>query len=107
MWFILPPYHCDLNPVELVWAMVKNRVAKYNTTFKLADVQRLTEDSVRVITSANWQEVIRHTDEIVDKYWEVDHIQDEEQQLLVEFDEDESDESEEGSEEEYGEESDN
>ena len=87
--------------------MVKNRVAKYNTTFKLADVRRLTEDSVRVITSANWQEVIRHTDEVVDKYWEVDHIQDEEQQLLVEFDEDESDESEEGSEEEYEEESDN
>ena len=87
--------------------MVKNPVAKYNTTFKLADVGRLTEDSVRVITSANWQEVIRHTDEVVDQYWEVDHIQHEEQQLLVEFDEDESDESEEGSEEEYEEESDN
>ena len=56
--------------------------------------------SVRVISSANWQEVIRHTDVVVDKYWEVDQIQDEEQQLLVEFDEDGSDESEEGSEEE-------
>ena len=90
----------------MIWVRCRASV-KCNTTFKLADVRRLPEDSVRVITSANWQEVIRHTDEVVDKYWEVDHIQDEQQQLLVEFDEDGSDESEEGSEEEYEEESDN
>lgn len=24
----LPPYHCELNPIELVWAQVKGHVAK-------------------------------------------------------------------------------
>ena len=87
----LPPYHCDLNPIELVWARMKNRVARFNTTFKLADVRKLTEDSVRVITAADWQEVIKHTGEVVANYWEVDRVQDDDEQLLIEFDEDESD----------------
>lgn len=79
----LPPYHCDLNPIELIWARVKNRVAKYNTTFKLADVKRLTEDSLRVLNAHDWQEVIRHTQAVADRYWQVDALQDEEAAELV------------------------
>lgn len=30
----LPPYHCELNPIELAWAMVKGYVKQNNTTFK-------------------------------------------------------------------------
>ncbi|CAI6370691.1 unnamed protein product [Macrosiphum euphorbiae] len=33
----LPPYHCELNPIELAWAFVKKHVKMNNTTFKLAD----------------------------------------------------------------------
>nr|XP_049693359.1 uncharacterized protein LOC110382585 [Helicoverpa armigera] len=36
--FRLPPYHCELNPIELVWADVKGYVARNNTTFKMVDV---------------------------------------------------------------------
>jgi len=35
----LPPYHCELNPIELAWSVVKNNVKQNNTTFKLNDVQ--------------------------------------------------------------------
>lgn len=31
----LPPYHCNLNPVELVWAQAKHHVAANNTKFNL------------------------------------------------------------------------
>ncbi|XP_040071785.1 uncharacterized protein LOC120844203 [Ixodes scapularis] len=30
----LPPYHCELNPIELIWARVKREVASKNITFK-------------------------------------------------------------------------
>ena len=32
--------HCELNPIELIWAQVKGFVAKNNTTFRLKDVKR-------------------------------------------------------------------
>ncbi|KAJ8909981.1 hypothetical protein NQ315_013573, partial [Exocentrus adspersus] len=35
----LPPYHPEVNPIEKIWAMVKNRVAARNVTFKLNDVE--------------------------------------------------------------------
>ncbi|XP_050308995.1 uncharacterized protein LOC126745273 [Anthonomus grandis grandis] len=39
----LPPYHPELNPIEKIWALVKNGVAAHNVTFKLADVETLTK----------------------------------------------------------------
>lgn len=30
----LPPYHPELNPIEKIWATVKNWVGQHNTTFK-------------------------------------------------------------------------
>ncbi|KAJ8911544.1 hypothetical protein NQ315_012797 [Exocentrus adspersus] len=42
----LPPYHCELNPIELVWAQVKGDVARNNTSFKLSDVKILLENSL-------------------------------------------------------------
>lgn len=26
----LPPYHCDLNPIELIWAIAKHKIASHN-----------------------------------------------------------------------------
>jgi hypothetical protein len=33
--------HCELNPIELIWAQVKGFVAENNTTFRLKDVKEL------------------------------------------------------------------
>ena len=41
----LPVAHCELNPIELVWAAVKGHVAKYNKHFTMTEVQQqLTMD---------------------------------------------------------------
>ena len=45
----LPPYHSHLNPIELVWARVKEQVAAQNTTFKMSDVKNLTHDALSKI----------------------------------------------------------
>jgi transposase len=37
----LPPYHPDLNPIELVWASMKQHVAKNNVIFNFSDVIKL------------------------------------------------------------------
>ena len=35
----LPPYHAELNSIELIWAMLKGKVARSNLTLKKKDVK--------------------------------------------------------------------
>lgn len=44
----LPPYHCELKPIELIWADAKSFVAKHNTTFKLPDVKDLFNHALMI-----------------------------------------------------------
>ena len=37
----LPPYHCELNPIELAWAAEKNYVAGENKDMTLDSVEKL------------------------------------------------------------------
>ncbi|KAF0715122.1 THAP-type domain-containing protein [Aphis craccivora] len=56
----LPPYHCQYNPIELIWAHVKGEVAKNNTTFKFADVEKLLNDALDSVTVENWKKCTDH-----------------------------------------------
>lgn len=40
----LPPYHCELNPIEMIWAQLKSYVARNNKTFKMAEIKLLLEE---------------------------------------------------------------
>lgn len=40
------PYYYQYNPIELIWAQVKNEVASKNKTFKVADVEKLTHEKL-------------------------------------------------------------
>lgn len=51
----LPPYHPELNTIELIWAEVKNWVAANNVTFKFKDVERLTYEKFASITQEDWR----------------------------------------------------
>ena len=39
----LPPYHSDLNAIELIWGDLKGCVARNDLTFKFKDVKELIE----------------------------------------------------------------
>nr|CAH7739220.1 unnamed protein product [Callosobruchus chinensis] len=69
----LPPYHCELNPIELIWAQVKGHIARQNTTFKLQDVKVLLENAIQLVTPEAWQNAIRHVVQEERKMWQVDH----------------------------------
>ena len=70
----LPPYHCDLNPIELIWAQVKNNVASNNSTFTLENIKKLTDKALKAVTKEDWQKAIRHIEKQESMYWENDGI---------------------------------
>lgn len=60
----LPPYHCQYNPIELIWAKVKGEVADQNSTFRLADVERLIHQSLDNVTVQDWVSRVAHTENL-------------------------------------------
>ncbi|XP_063847657.1 uncharacterized protein LOC135095928 [Scylla paramamosain] len=59
----LPPYHCQYNPIELVWAQVKSYIAKRNN-FKMADLKPLVKEAMRAVTPENWKQAVKHAEQL-------------------------------------------
>ena len=72
----LQPYHCELNPIELAWSVVKNHVKQNNTTFKLNDVKNVLNEGVQKVTSEMWAKFVSHTIKEEDKLYDIDIISD-------------------------------
>ncbi|XP_071632141.1 uncharacterized protein [Temnothorax longispinosus] len=72
----LPPYHCELNPIEMVWSMVKGYVKINNNTFKTQDVKLLLEQGIERVTTEHWNNFIKQVRDKEKKMWEIDHIAD-------------------------------
>lgn len=72
----LPPYHPELNPIEKIWAIVKQWVAARNTTFKLTDVEALTREKFGSIGIQEWTSVCNHVDKVVEQYLQTESLLD-------------------------------
>ena len=70
----LPPYHPELNPIEKIWATVKNWVGERNVTFKLDDVRRLAEEKFSSITKEEWLSVCNRIKQVEANYIEREHV---------------------------------
>jgi hypothetical protein len=51
--------HCELNPIELIWAQVKGFVAKNNTTLRLKDVKVIVKAICLTCTSINENDTVK------------------------------------------------
>jgi transposase len=89
----LPPYHPDLNPIELIWAKVKRNVAKRNTTFKLHDIWKLAEEEFASVTVEDWKSMCNHVIKIEKHYMENELMMDiQSDKIIINLNEDSSDE---------------
>ena len=74
----LPPYHCELNPIELAWAQVKQYIKKNNKLFTLTAVKELTFEGFDQVGADDWKKLIEHAQvKFEDKYWLEDGLQEE------------------------------
>ena len=91
----LPPYHCELNPIQMAWSQVKqfakkNNTTFTNTTFTIPGLQAFAE-----VMPTRWHDLIEHTQKKVeDHYFDADGLVRWQQvpEFVVRTDEDSSDE---------------
>jgi hypothetical protein len=86
----LPPYHCELNPVELVWAQIKHTVSVNNTQFKTNLMDKLTHEGFDRVTIEKQRNYVQHVKEIKAKMWTADEIQDNIDPLIINLGDDSS-----------------
>lgn len=79
----LPPYHPELNPIEKIWAIVKNWVGTRNVTYKLADVENLVREKFASVNVEEWASVCSHVDKVVENYLQTEHLLDDVTDNLV------------------------
>ena len=74
----LPPYHCELNPIELAWLQVRRYIKEKKQLFTLTAVKELTYRGIDQVGPANWKKLVEHVERAFeDKYWRDDGLQEE------------------------------
>nr|CAH7727911.1 unnamed protein product [Callosobruchus chinensis] len=56
----LPPYHPDLNPIELVWASLKQYVAERNVDFNFKHVEKYCDELFSTFSKEDWKKKCEH-----------------------------------------------
>ncbi|CAI6359748.1 unnamed protein product [Macrosiphum euphorbiae] len=73
----IPPYHYELNPIELAWLVVKEHVKVNNRTSKINDVRQLLNDGIQKVTPEMWSNFVSRTIKKEERCLRVDYISDE------------------------------
>ncbi|RVE45370.1 hypothetical protein evm_009999 [Chilo suppressalis] len=64
----LPPYHCDLNRIELIWSSMKRRVADVNIDHKNSEIPCLVQEAFESITVREWAQHCNHVRKLQVEY---------------------------------------
>lgn len=65
---LLPPYHCDLNAIELVWSQAKRKVASKNIGIPGSEMQNLIKECFLSITANDWKKYTDHVLSVENQY---------------------------------------
>jgi transposase len=63
-----PPYHPELEPIEIIWAVIKNRIAA-NPAKTMAELGAKLIDSCRLVTETTWLGARKKTTAKEEEYW--------------------------------------
>lgn len=77
MMLCLPPYHPDLNPIEMVWAAIKGYVSSKNVRWNVPRVIELVNEKVNVMGPCEWKKLCDKIKSIEEAYIKSDHVIDE------------------------------
>ncbi|XP_061728124.1 uncharacterized protein LOC133533183 [Cydia pomonella] len=72
----LPPYHCDLNAIELIWSLTKRKIASRNVGLPGSDTENLIRECFAMITPEDWKKCTDHVINVERKYKSKDNITD-------------------------------
>lgn len=79
----LPPYHPDLNPIELVWGYVKGKVGRECLSNKLEDKKVFLQKCFDEYTQEMWQQCCSHVKKAEEEYVKNDSILDERRDEII------------------------
>ncbi len=71
-----PPYHPELQPIEICWAVLKNEVAR-NCNFTMINLEMQLEKAFEKVTEDTCSKIIKKIRKVEDKFWADDKIIDE------------------------------
>jgi transposase len=77
-----PPYHPELQPIEICWGILKNEVARH-CDFTLANLKRQLDQAFEKITPETCQRIIKKVRSVEARFWEEDARLDREQEDLI------------------------
>lgn len=88
----LPPYHCDLNAIELIWSLVKRKIASKNLGVHGTQTEDLIRECFLSITAGDWKKCTDHIINVENEYKSKDRITETElEQFIINVREDDSD----------------
>lgn len=72
----LPPYMCDLNPIEMIWAQIKTYVRQKNPSgdLSLTNLKRLTIEAIESVHKNDWKVRCEHIKALERKMYENDRL---------------------------------
>lgn len=79
----LPPYHCDLNPIEYIWNLVKQRVADKNIDQSERLIEKLTREAIQSISVEDWKKEVNHVQRLEKEYWVKDRLKEHQERELI------------------------
>lgn len=70
----LPPYHCQYNAIELIWAQIKGHAARNNTEppFSTGKMLTLLKNACDSVSVEDWKKVVEKTKKIIESDFERD-----------------------------------
>lgn len=71
-----PPYHPELQPIEICWGIVKNQIAR-NCDFTMSNLLVQIKNAFSTITNATCQGLMKKIRQVEDEFWKTDSAMDE------------------------------